>query len=281
MTGVFAAEWLKLRKRPATLIIGVIWLALVLLLGYLLPYLIFKSPSRARNGGPPLNSAALIAGLQPRNLVRELVPGFSNLGGTLILILAALVGGSEYGWTTLKTIFTQRPSRLTVFAGKLLALALVLVVFVVGGFVAAAVGSLVVALVEHAAVSWAPLADIVKGAGAMLLIFAAWATLGLGLAVLFRSTALAIGLGLVYALVVESLISAFSGISDIVKTVSKGLLGSNAGALVDPFRSSTGGFRAGGGSPLVGVGQAAITLGIYVVVFTLLAAFLLQRRDVT
>ncbi len=280
MTGVFAAEWLKLRKRPATLIIGVIWLALVLLLGYLLPYVIFKNPPRPRNGNSPLNSAALIAGLEPRNLVHELVPGFSNLGGTLILILAALVGGSEYSWTTLKTIFTQRPSRLSVFGGKLLALALVLIIFVVVGFVAAAAGSFVVALVEHASIAFPPASDIVKSAGAMLLIFAAWTALGLGLAVLFRSTALAIGLGLVYALVVENLISAFSSISDVVKNVSKGLLGTNAGALVDPFRSSSGGFRASI-SPAVGVGQAVVTLVIYIVVFVLLAALLLRRRDVT
>ncbi len=280
MIGAFSAEWLKLRKRTATIIISVIWLALVLLLEYLLPYLIFKNPPRPRNGNPALNSAALIATLLPKNIASYFVPGSTTLGGALALVLAALTGGSEYAWGTLKTIFTQRPTRLSVFVGKLLALALLLVVFVALGFIAAAIGSVVVALTDHAAVTWPPLGDIAKGAGALFLIFAAWAALGLGLSILFRGTALAIGLGLVYAFVIEGLISFYSNSSDVVKTISEGLLGTNGGALVDPLRSSSGGFRAST-SPPVGVGQAAVTLGVYIVVFVALAAILLRQRDVT
>jgi hypothetical protein len=114
----------------------------------------------------------------------------------------------------------------------------------------------------------------------MFLIFAAWTAFGLGLAVLFRGTALAIGLGLAYALVIDGLVSAFSGISDIVKAISQGLLGTNASALVNPFRSSSIGARAGAGA-IAGPGQAAIVLSAYIVVFVILAGIVLQRRDVT
>ena len=278
MIGIFKAEWLKLRKRPAMRSIGVIWLALVLLLGYLLPYLVFQNPPRGR-AGARFASAALLPSLLPNNLAHWFVPTFSGLGGTLILILAALVGGSEFGWSTLKTILTQRPGRLGVFTGKLLALAVLLMLFVVLGYVVAAIGSLIVALLQHAPVTWPPASDLARSAGAMFLIFAAWTAFGLGLAVLFRGTALAIGLGLAYALVIDRLIAAFSGISDIVKAVSQGLLGTNASALVDPFRSSSIGERAGAGA-IAGPGQAAIVLGAYIVVFVVLAGILLQRRDV-
>lgn len=282
MTGIFGAEWLKLRKRAATVIIAIIWIALVLLLEYVLPYIIFKNPPRARNGSPRFNSAALIAMLLPKNLVHYFVPGSNSLGGALLLILGALVGGSEYGWGTLKTIFTQHPRRLSVFAGKLLALVLLLVIFVVLGFIAAAIGSSIIALSQHAALTWPPFGDILKGAGALLFIFGAWTALGLGLAILFRGTALAIGLGLVYAFVVENLIDAFAGSSDIVKSISNGLLGTNASALVAPLRASTDTFSgAAGANTSVGPGQAAIALGVYVAFFVLLAALLLQRRDVT
>lgn len=279
MIGVFAAEWLKLRKRAATYVIGAIWIALILLLEYLLSYYFSKNASRPRGGGG-FNAKAFIDTLLPQNLVHYMVPGNTTLGGALILILAALIGGSEFGWSTLKTIFTQRPTRLNVFTGKLLALLLLLIIFVVLAFIAAGVGSLIVAASEHATVVWPPLGDILKGAGAMLLVFAAWSAVGLGLAVLFRGTALAIGIGLVYALVIEGLISVFAAQNDVVKTIRNGLLGTNASALVDPFRASSGGFRATT-SPPVGVGQAAITLGVYVVVFVLLAAILLRQRDVT
>ena len=279
MSGIFKAEWLKLHKRPAIRSVGAIWLALVLLLGYLLPYLVFKNPPPGRVGAR-FASAALLPNLLPTNLVHWFVPTLSGLGGTLILILAALIGGSEFGWSTLTTILTQRPGRLSVFTGKLLAIAVLLVLFVVLGFVAAAIGSLIVALLQHATVTWPPAADLARSAGALFLIFAAWTAFGLGLAVLFRGTALAIGLGLAYALVIDRLVAAFSSISDIVKTVSQGLLGTNASALVDPFRAATIGEGTGAGA-IAGPGQAAIVLGAYIVVFVVLAGILLQRRDVT
>jgi ABC-type transport system involved in multi-copper enzyme maturation permease subunit len=279
MSGIFRAEWLKLHKRPAIRSIMVTWLALVLLLGYLLPYLVFKNPPPGRVGAR-LASAALLPSLLPTNLVHWFVPTLSGLGGTLILILAALVGGSEFGWSTLTTILTQRPGRLSVFTGKLLAIAVLLVLFVVLGYVVAAIGSLVVALLQHATVTWPPAADLARSAGAMFLIFAAWTAFGLGLAILFRGTALAIGLGLAYALVIDRLVAAFSGISDIVKAVSQGLLGTNASALVDPFRASAIGEGTGAGA-IAGPGQAAIVLSAYIVVFVVLASILLQRRDVT
>jgi ABC-type transport system involved in multi-copper enzyme maturation permease subunit len=222
----------------------------------------------------------LLPSLLPSNLVHWFVPTLSSLGGTLILVLAALVGGSEFGWSTLTTILTQRPGRLSVFTGKLLAIAVLLVLFVVLGYVAAAIGSLIVALLQHATVTWPPAADLARSAGAMFLIFAAWTAFGLGLAVLFRGTALAIGLGLAYALVIDRLVAAFSSISDIVKTVSQGLLGTNASALVDPFRASALGEGAGTGT-IAGPVQAAIVLSAYIVVFVVLAGILLQRRDVT
>jgi ABC-type transport system involved in multi-copper enzyme maturation permease subunit len=279
VSGIVKAEWLKLHKRPAIRSIVAIWLALVLLLGYLLPYLVFKNPPPGRVGAR-LASAALLPGLLPSNLVHWFVPTLSGLGGTLILVLAALIGGSEFGWSTLTTILTQRPGRLSVFTGKLLAIAALLVLFVVLGYAAAAIGSLIVAMLQHATVTWPPAADLARSAGAMFLIFAAWTAFGLGLAVLFRGTALAIGLGLAYALVIDRLVAAFSSISDIVKTVSQGLLGTNASALVDPFRASAIGESTGAGA-IAGPGQAAIVLGAYIVVFVILAAILLQRRDVT
>lgn len=283
MIGIVRAEWLKLWKRPAARVIALIWVVLVLVLGYLLPYMVFKNPSRGADSTVRIADAVAILGLLPQNLVHWFVPGLTNLGGTLIVILAALIGGSEYGWTTLKTMLTQRPGRLKIFIGKLLALFFLLIIFVLLGYLAAALGSLVVASLEGAQVGWPPALDVAKSAGAMLLIFAAWAALGFGLAIIVRGTALAIGLGLVYGLVIDGLIVAFSGISDLMKSVSQGLLGTNASALLDVFRltTATRGFGGERGAPIAGPGQAAAVLVLYIVVFLVVAGFLLERRDIT
>ena len=281
MIGIFRAEWFKLRKRPATLIVGVIWIVLVVVLGYVLPYLVFKHPPRALERARSFDQSAAIAGLLPQNVVHCFVPGLSGLGGTLITILAAMLGGSEYGWSTLKTILTQRSGRLTVLAGKLLALGLMLLLFVVLGYVAAAVGS-IVGLLEHANMGWPQASDIVEGSWAMLLIFAAWAALGFGLAIFVRGTEMAVGLSLVYGLVVDGIVTALSGVSDVAKDISQGLLGANASALADTYRASweTHAGYGNAGQAIAGAGQAAVVLGIYVVAFVTLAGIVLQRRDV-
>ena len=61
MSGIVKAEWLKLHKRPAIRSIVAIWLALVLLLGYLLPYLVFKNPPPGRVGARFASAAAMTA----------------------------------------------------------------------------------------------------------------------------------------------------------------------------------------------------------------------------
>lgn len=280
MTGIFRAEWFKLCKRPATLIVGIIWLILVVALGYVLPYVVFKHPPRALERARSFDQSAELANLLPQNLVHWFVPGLSGLGGTLVTVLAAMLGGSEYGWSTLKTILTQRSGRLAVLAGKLLALALLLVLFVVLGYVAAAIGSIIVGLLEHAAIAWPQASDIVESVGAMLLIFAAWASLGFGLAILVRGTEMAAGLSLVYGLVVDGIVTAFSSVSDVARDISQGLLGANASALADTYRSSWE-TRSGTSQAIAGAGQAAMVLGIYVVGFVVLAGIALQQRDVT
>jgi ABC-2 type transport system permease protein len=130
----------------------------------------------------------------------------SSTEGTLALILRALVVGSEYGWGTLKTVLSQRPGRLTAFFAKMLALGAVLVLFVLLAFVVGAICSLIVIGIQGATVDWPSLVELLEGLGAGAVILAVWAALGVFLATLFQSTALAVGLGLFYALALEGLV---------------------------------------------------------------------------
>jgi ABC-2 type transport system permease protein len=90
----------------------------------------------------------------PEHLVGTLMGGFPFLGGVLELMLGVLAFGSEYGWGTLKTLFTQRPGRLHVFGAKLLALAGTLIAFVLVVFALGALASYAIAVREGAEVSW-------------------------------------------------------------------------------------------------------------------------------
>jgi hypothetical protein len=115
--------------------------------------------------------------------------------------------------------------------------------------------------------------------GPVVLILVVWTLFGVFLATLFRSTALAIGLGLVYALAIEGVALSLPIEADAYETFRKFLLGENSNSLAALFGSSNEAF--GVPPPLVDSGQAAWVLGAYAVGFVSLAALLMRRRDVT
>src|SRR5260370_31239384 len=90
--------------------------------------------------------------------------------------------------------------------GKVAALAVVVCVMVIAVFGVDAASSTVVALIDGKTLAYPDGITIVKAVVACFLIFGFWAMFGLALATLFQQSALAIGLGLAYALVVEVLI---------------------------------------------------------------------------
>jgi ABC-2 type transport system permease protein len=285
VTASFLAEFLKLRKRPAAWVLMLVWAAVVILFGYLFTYSFVSAPApedapREQRAQQEAISEELLPTLMPENLLENLfVNGTFAIGGAIVLILGALASGSEYGWGTLKTVLTQRPGRLGAFSGKLLALGAVLVLFVLVGLAAGSLGSLVVARLEDAAVDWPPLRELAKGLGVGVLIFAVWGSLGFALAVLFRGTPLAIGLGLAYALAVENAIAALPIESEAFENVRRIMLGENTSSVSGYFGSPSQAF--GAPEPLVEPGRAALVLTAYTVGFILLAAFFFRRRDVT
>jgi ABC-2 type transport system permease protein len=269
-----SAELLVLRKRTSTWILLGIWLLLALVFAYVAPYATYLNEP----GREPL------ADMLPERLVGNVLVGFPFFGGVLALMLGVLTFGSEYGWGTLRTLFTQRPGRLQVFGAKLLALAVALVPFVLAVFALGAGVSSVIALREGAAVDWPSAWLVVRGLAAGWLILAVWAAFGVLLAVLSRGTALAVGVGILYALVIEGLLSALASQVSAVDRLVEFFLRANAYSLVTELGVAASDVAdTGPGSfdgPFVGGAQALLVLGSYALVFLVLSGWLLRRRDV-
>jgi ABC-2 type transport system permease protein len=273
--GSLSAELLVIRKRTSTWILLAIWATLALVFAYVVPYVSY------------LNGSAQdpLANLLPEALVGTLMGGFPFFGGVFALMLGVLAFGSEYGWGTLKTLFTQRPGRLRVFGSKLLAVALALVPFVVVVFAAGALASSAIALREGADIAWPSAWLVLRGLAAGWLILAVWAAFGVLLAVLSRGTALAIGIGILYALVIEGLLSALASEIGLLDRIVEFFLRANAYSLVtvlgvsadDVSNNGPGSFSG----PFVDGPQALLVLGLYTAVFLVLSGWLLRRRDVT
>jgi ABC-2 type transport system permease protein len=268
-----SAELLVLRKRAATWILLGIWTFLGVFFAYVIPYAL--DPEDATGG---------VEQFFPQELAGTLLAGFPFFGGVFALMLGVFAFGSEYGWGTLKTLFTQGPGRLRVFAAKLAALGIVLVPFVLVLFAAGAVASYVIAQVEDAPVSWPSAWLLIRAIGAGWLILAVWAVLGVLLGIVSRGTSLAIGVGILYALVVEGLLSAFTDSVGVLEPLSNVFLRANGysiatalGADVDSIESSGPGSYSG---PFVDDIQALAVLVALAAGFAALSAVLLRRRDV-
>jgi ABC-2 type transport system permease protein len=273
MTRTVTAELLVLRKRAATWILLGIWTALGIFFAYVIPYAL--DPEDAPGG---------IAQFLPGSLAANLLAGFPFFGGVFALMLGVFAFGSEYGWDTIKTLFTQGPGRWSVFAAKLAALAIALVPFVLALFAAGAAASYVIAQIESAPASWPSAWLLLRALAAGWLILAVWAALGVLLGVLTRGTSLAIGVGILYALVIEGLLSAFADSVDVLEPLTDVFLRANGYSLATALGASVESIESNGpgsyGGPFVGSLQAVVVLAAFITVFIAVSGSLLRRRDV-
>ena len=279
----FAGELFKTIRRPAVYVCVLGLLAVAVTVGYALVWLVATFPPKGASSGLPAGTtlADLKITLYPANFVRYTVQQWSSLGGVFALILGVLAQGSEYGWSTVKTLYTQRDGRLVMLFGKLGALVVVVAVLVVALFAADGVASTGIAVIDGKSISFPDATTFAKGLGALLLIYVLWATFGFVLATLFRQSAMAIGLGLAYALVIEGIILGFAAqFAGWVKDIQQWFPVANTGYLAQSFGQENirGIARA---QPFADATHAIVVISVYVVVFVVINAMLVRSRDVT
>jgi ABC-type transport system involved in multi-copper enzyme maturation permease subunit len=272
MSDDIRAEAIKLVRRPAVWTLLAVALGLSLTFTYLIPYAGYAGGTdgpRAERG---------LDALLPDQLVGNSIGGLPVFLGALMLILGVLTVGSEYAWGTWKTVFAQNPSRLRVYGAKLAVAVLAALAGVLAVFAAGAAVSAVVALAEDRPLDWPGVTDLLAGVGAGWLIAAMWTALGALLAVALRGVALPVGLGLVWLLAVQNLLTLIAApLLDVVDRAQRGLPGPNAGSLAAALGTGT---DTPGVAALVGGGQAAVVVAVYLAGFAALGGVLLRRRDI-
>jgi hypothetical protein len=275
--GVVRAEMRRLLRWPVVWLLSGTWMALNLSFGYLFPYLTYRSGDPVGPGG----GAGALARLLPDQAPVAVVEGMPMFGGALVLMLGALAIGSGYGWGTWKSVFTTGPRRAAALGGTYAALAVVLVGLVAATFAVDLAASTAVALAEdHAVVAPDPL-DAVQAFAAALLIAGMWAAAGTLLGALARGPALAVGLGLVWSLVVENLLRGVAGLLGPLQTVAELLPGTVVGSVA----AAVGALPVSepDGTPGVNTvwagGPATILAVAYLLAFALATVTLVSRRD--
>jgi ABC-2 type transport system permease protein len=282
----FSGELFKTVRRPAVWVCIVVLLAVAVTVGYAIPWLIYSyPPSGSSQGLPPGTTLAdFKVTLYPPNFVRQTLQQWSVLGGVFALILGVLLQGSEYGWATIKTLYTQRSGRLEMLVGKVAALEVVVLVLVLALFMVDAAASTGVALIDGQSLSYPDSSVTAKAIAAMYLIFGFWSLFGLVLATLFRQSAMAIGLGLAYALVIEALIFGLTAslVPNVVNPIRQWFPLTNATWLANSFgQARIRGLQTATPAPYADATHAVLVLCVYLVAFAVITAWLLRRRDVT
>ena len=151
-------------------------------------------------------------------------------------------------------------------------------------FALGALAGYAIAVREGADVSWPSLWLLLRGLAAGWLILAVWAAFGVLLAVLFRGTALAVGVGILYAFVIEGLLSALATQTSLLDPLVELFVRAGGYSLVVGLGASAddAGDRGPGSfsGPFVDGEQALLVLLSYLAVFVLVAGWRLRGRDV-
>jgi ABC-type transport system involved in multi-copper enzyme maturation permease subunit len=281
MLDVVRAELFKLVRRPAAWVLLATAAVLNQVFGYLIPYLSFRSGGSSDVAGEGATPEQLLASTLPDQLVANTIGAFPVFAGALALVLGALVFGGEYGWGTVKTMLTQRPGRATVVGGQLVAVAVALLAAVTVLFAAGAASAGAIALAEGQTITWSAPAVLAQGFGAGALVLFMWASLGGVLGVVLRGVALPIGLGVVWVLGVENLLSVLAGsMLSALRPVRDVLPGVNAGSVVSAVMPDRMVEAPPGVTSTVGEPRALLTLACYVLVCSAVTAWATSRRDV-
>ena len=276
LSRMIGAEIRLLLKRTSTWVLLGIWLAMSITFSYILPYIVYRSGSTS-DFGEDFDS------MLPGQLLDSVGSGLPFFGGSIVLILGVISVGSEFGWGMWKTLFTQRPGRGRVFAAKMAALGVMVIPFILSILILAAAASGIIAAVEGAPMDWPGPAAIAQGLLGGWVILAVWTAAGVMLATVTQGTGVAIGIGILWALVIEGLIGVFAGGISWLGWLVDLLLRSNGYSLMRAMFEGAQGQDQGPGSfagPYVSGTQAMLVLLGYLVLFLGIPYLLFRRRDI-
>ena len=216
-------------------------------------------------GAPGVAFPSLVEMESPSGLMAGLAAA-SNMFGVVTLSVWAVVTAGDYGSGLIRLLVAAEPRRWRLLAGKVVAL---VILTAAATTVAAIVNVLAVLPAAGTAgistAAWGTdLVAVVGGAWVNLfLALCVWGVLGLVIATLARSSAVAISIGIGYVLVFESIVKMLEDVP------SDWLLGTTLNAV------------ASGGTDAIAYGTALVLALGYVTLGLVVAGVVFVRRDVT
>lgn len=270
MRGLLASEVFRLRKRTMPYVLLGLLVAIVALL-YLLLWLIVRVEEEEGTGDTgDLEDMIALADVLGNGMDLAY-----SVAGVMAIILAASIISTEFGWGTIRTILPRSSGRNAFIGAK---------VIVVGAFIfLVALTGLLTAIAASAAVTslgdlnsdlpgnfaFEAVATLARATIAML----PYASFAFMIALLTRSGAAGIGVGLAYYFLEDTLALLFETAGSTGETISELLITSNVSSLMIVNHADTSG-------DYFNPWRAAATLIVYSAIFLGVAFWRFRTRDV-
>ena len=256
MNAAFASEWIKLRRRGMYAA-----LAAVVGLSSLIVLLVINHA-----GGNGEHSFLTLAELTASGGFARIVGHTGDLLKVITLGVFASVFASEFSQGTMRNLLVRQPHRLRLLAGKYLATVTATAAALAAALAVSIPVGLLAAGTKHVSTSawWTSsgLSALAHTEINLLLACIGYGTIGVLLAIVFRSPVAAIGAGLAYLLPIEGILSA------VITGATRWL----PGQLLDAL--------ATGGTPDVTYRAAALTLAVYGILAATITGLLFSRPAV-
>ena len=194
----------------------------------------------------------------------------------MTVIMSASLVGTEYGWGTIRALLPRARSRVGLLAAKFATLVVFNLVLIIAGFVAAFVMSYLVTSAENLDDSLGGdfALDALLAIGRTVYVLLPYTALAFFVAVLTRSNAAGIAIGMVVLLAESIVVSILTAITDIFDWLGNVLFTENAAAITDLNDGSTSG-------ELPDPWLATLVLGLWIAAFVAVSLVVFHRRDVT
>jgi ABC-type transport system involved in multi-copper enzyme maturation permease subunit len=261
MTNMFKAELLKLRRRRVAVAVSISALAFAAIASTL----VFLSATNA--GEPGAQRGATIESLGQAGGATEAFSIGVSFVGILVLVLFIANFAGEFSQGTFRTLLMRQPRRIGLLAGKMAALlAFAAIALALAEILTVAASVAIAPSQDISTASWFGVDALGEAAGnyaTALVGVAAWASLGMALAIFVRSIPVALAIGIVWSGPFEHLLD------DAWSTAGQWFPGLLLEAL------------AAGGTADVTSTRALTLIALYVAAAVSAAAFVFARRDIT
>lgn len=275
MINALRSEFFLLRKRRVVYIMGLLWVLMVTMFAFGIPYIVAISL-------PEQDAAALLEIVSLSMYPQTSLSSYPMFGAATFLILGAVIGGSDWGWGTWKALLTHGPSRWQVVLAKAVVAASAAAVIAVVAQVTAFPVSYAMSSAANLGTTLPAWGAIAGSFGSAVLIAVASCSVGLALAIVTKNLSLSLAAGLLWVLAFENIVSGLVQLWRPLAFVQKILLGPASGSLAAALGATE---LSKGGTPGVVAAMsvpAAITVLIaYTVIAASVSGLVMNRRDIS